>query len=77
MGIDGPYTGMLDARPGWAKNLPTLELKNLPSQGTLWVELWYRDELANTGNRSVIVDVASDAGASIGRGTVYTERSFG
>lgn len=43
MGIDGPHTFLIHDTSETTTSLPVIPLRNLPSQGSLWLELWYRD----------------------------------
>lgn len=79
-GIDGNHTVYLDARNGVTAQLPLIEMKNLPPQGSLWVEFWYRDRLALTppgSHRYFDVYSLDDRNNAIDRGVYYQRRSFG
>ncbi|MCE9592304.1 MAG: PKD domain-containing protein [Planctomycetes bacterium] len=81
MGLDGSYTAFIEATPaGVAASLPPVVLRNLPAQGTLWVEFWYREmqgpAIAGDG-RAIRVDVYDAANTDLGFATVIVERTFG
>jgi tetratricopeptide (TPR) repeat protein len=46
LGIDGPYTGFIEAIPKPLDARYVQFLRNITSEGWFWVELWYRDTLA-------------------------------
>ena len=70
-GIDGPTT----VQGTGAYKLPPLKLENLPNQGTLWVEVWYRTHDAYpAANPSAFVITATahnEAGTPTGEGSLY------
>lgn len=58
-----------------AFQLPPLWLQNLPPQGSLWIEVWYRTHNAYpAANASAFVIVAAsqnEVGTAVGEGTLY------
>jgi hypothetical protein len=79
MGFAGPNTLMLRdvAAP---TRVQVAELKNLPSQGSLWVEFWYRTQLglsAEGSHRYVTVEVYDEQGQRVAGDTLYAPRTFG
>jgi tetratricopeptide (TPR) repeat protein len=79
-GIDGTHTVYLDARNGVTAQLPLVEMTNIPPQGSLWVEFWYRDHLALTppgAHRYFDVYALDQSNNAVDRGVFYQRRTFG
>jgi len=79
-GIDGLRTVFVDARNPQNVQIRLAAVQNIPSEGSLWVELWYRDQLANPihyEQRSMNVDLMAADGTKVGTGVAQIDRTFG
>jgi len=80
MGLDGPHTIAVGSGRSTV-HLPELRLRNIPPQGSLWVELWYRDRCGIAGqhpnHRSIQIEVRSEADHQIDKAVIYPLRTFG
>lgn len=82
LGFHGPNSAWLNTRNGATQffSVPFGTMSNLPPQGTLWIELWYRDILSIPGGdntRHVRADITTDAGEAVAAVTMLLERTFG
>lgn len=81
LGLDGSYTAFIEAtRAGVQSSIPPIPITNLPGQGTLWVEFWYRELQgpATPGDtRAIRVGVHDGAMAQVSSGTLVVHRTFG
>ena len=78
LGFDGSHTAMIASTGGNPAQVAEIELKNLPPQGRLWVELWYRTRGASArGNGMIQVSVFDDAKRTIQNVSVNRQRTFG
>ena len=70
-GIDGQHT----IQGTGAFQLPPLWLQNLPSQGSLWVEIWYKTHgsypAANPSAFVITASARNEAGTNISESTLY------
>ena len=64
MGIDGPHTFLIYSASRDTTPLPVQHLRRLPSQGTLWLELWYRERRGHPykGGRRLEIAVDGQSG---------------
>lgn len=80
MGFDGPGTFMVRRDDGETA-LPSMTLRNLPSQGSIWIEFWYRTRLGDAGgdayHRYGQVALRNGAGEVVEQEKVYLSRTFG
>ena len=79
MGFSGPGTFAFFPASGRTP-IPKVTLANLLSQGTLWIEFWYREHMGFAGmggRRLFIVQVLDDEGTLVANTTLYPERTYG
>ena len=61
MGIDGPHTFLIYSASRVTTPLPVQHLRDLSSQGTLWLELWYRERRGHPYRDGRHLEITVDA----------------
>lgn len=81
LGIDGPYTGFIEAIPNPLNVVYDQSLRNITSEGWFWIELWYRDTLApgwwSNDRPHIQILFYGDAGQVSQQTIVYLEPTYG
>lgn len=80
MGIDGPHTAFIETHGIRKVRLPIQRMHNVATQGSLWIELWYREHLTvatGDGQLKLWVSVREDTGRHIASPQVWPYRTYG
>lgn len=81
MGLDGSYTTFIEATAAGVQSaIPPIPINNLPGQGTLWIEFWYR-ELQGPAipgeTRTIRVIIYDGNNTHVSSGNIVVHRTFG